>query len=239
MKKDVLISMWEEGSDRIFRNEKTDKEMITKYLNEKTLRGSRNIQFYLVFYGFIQVANIILLSMNLAGFLNNQAMIWILGSLLAINIGILFFTVDVFYKLREINNYSDSLQSLINKQLWFYRKPYEIWLVLASVSAIILISNVNLFVDNNNGSYVIHNKVLFVGVTIGAMLFIYGTQKLASLYGLRRLKAYLVDFRQGGLNQTSRLERSQRKYLWLWIAVFILLTISLIFGVLTAVKQPF
>jgi len=236
MKKDVLISMWEEGSDRIFRNEKTDKEMITKYLNEKTLKGSRNIHFNLVFYGFIQVANIILLSMNLAGFLNNQAMIWILGSLLAITIGILFFTIDIFYRFREINNYSDSLQNLINKQLWFYRKPYEIWLVLASVSAIILISNVNLFVDNDNGSYVIHNKVLFVGVTIGAMLFIYGTQKLASLYGLRRLKAYLVDFQQGGLDQTSRLERSQRKYLWLWIAVFILLTISLIFGALTAVK---
>jgi hypothetical protein len=239
MKKDVLISMWEEGSDRIFRNEKTDKEMITKYLNEKTLKGSRNIHFNLVFYGFIQVVNIILLSMNLAGFLNNQAMIWILVSLLAINIGILVFTIDIFYKLREINNYSDSLQSLIHKQLWFYRKPYEIWLVLASVSAIILISNVNLFVDNDNGSYVIHNKVLFVGVTIGAMLFIYGTQKLASLYGLRRLKAYLVDFQQGGLDQTSRLERSRRKYLWLWIAVFILLTISLIFGALTAVKQPF
>ncbi|MCK5066381.1 MAG: hypothetical protein KAR16_03035 [Bacteroidales bacterium] len=236
MKNDELIHMWQEGSDRMFRDEKTDRDMITQYLSEKTLKGNRNINFNLIFYGAVQVANIILLSMNLAGFQNNPSMIWVLISQLAITIGILIFGMDTFYKFREINNYSDSLQNLIQKQLWFYRKPYEIFLVLASVSAIILMTNVNLYIDNDNGTYVINNKVLFVGVTLVALVFIYGTQKATSLLGLRRLKAYLADLQQGVLDQSQRMERSKRRYLWLWVIVFILLTASLVFGLLTAVR---
>jgi len=236
MKKDELITLWQDGNDRMFRDEKTDKDMITKYLNEKTLKGSRSINFNLIFYGMIQVANIILLSMNLAGYMNNSAMIWIMIPQLAITIGILAFGMDIYYKLREINNYSDSLQSLINRQLWFYRRPYEVWLVLASVSAIILMTNVNLYIDNDNGSYVINNRIMFVGVTLGALLFIYGTQKITSLFGLRNLKAYLADLQRGTLDQSERRERSRRKFMWLWVVIFLLLSASLVFGLLAAIR---
>lgn len=236
MKKDELIHMWQEGNDRMFRDKLTDKDMITKYLSEKTLKGNRNINFNLLFYGAIQVANIILLSMNLAGYMNNPSMMWILVPQLVITIGILVFGIDVFYKFREINNYSDSLRNLIQKQLWFYRKPYELWLVLASVSAIILMTNLNLYVDNDNGSYVINNKAIFVGITLMAFLFIYGTQKATSLLGLRKLKAYLSDLQQGVLDSSERIERSKKRYLWLWVAVFLLLTAFLVFGILTALK---
>lgn len=236
MKQDELIQMWKEGNDRMFRDEKTDKEMITQYLNEKTLKGNRSINFNLLFYGAIQIANIILLSLNLAGYQNNSSIIWILIPLLVVTIGILVFSMDLFYKFREINNYSDSLQNLIQKQLWFFRRPYEIWLVLAAVSAIILATNLNMYIDNDNGSYLIHNKVLFVGGTLGVFLFIYGALKITSQLGLRRLKAYLFDLQQGALDQSKRLEQTRRRYLWLWIAVFIILLCSMVFGLLTAIR---
>ena len=236
MKKDELIHMWQEGNDGMFMDEKTDKDMITKYLSEKTLKGNRNINFNLIFYGAIQLANIILLSMNLAGYMNNSAIMWILIPQLIFTIGTLVFGIDVFYKFREINNYSDSLQNLIQKQLWFYRKPYELWLILASISAIILISNLNLYVDNDNGSYVINNKAMYVVVTLMAFLIIYGTQKATSLLGLRKLKAYLSDLQQGVLDSSEGMERFKKRYLWLWVAVFLLLTASLVFGILTALK---
>jgi hypothetical protein len=234
MKKDELIHMWQEGSERLFRDEKTDKEMITQYLNEKTLKGNRSILFNLIFYGLIQVTNIILISMNLAGYLNNPALIWILISMLVLTIGILVFSMDMYYKFREINNYSDSLQKLIKKQLWFYRRPYEIWLILVSVSVIILISNINLYVDNDNGSYVIYNKAKFAGVTIGVLLFIYGALKASSLLGLRKLKAYLSDLQSGSLDQSERMEKRQKRLLWLWVALFILLLAVMIMGLLKA-----
>ena len=236
MKEDELIHMWQEGNDRMFRDKLTDKEMITKYLDEKTLKGNRSINFNLLFYGAIQVVNLILLSMNLAGYMNNPAMLWILIAQLVITIGSLVFGVDVFYKFREINNYSDSLQNLIQKQLWFFRRPYEIWLVLAAVAGIILMTNLNLYVDNDNGSYVIHNKVLFSAVTVVAFLFFYGALKATSMLGLRKLKAYLSDLQQGELAQSNHLDRLQKRYLWIWVVVFILLLAFLVFGLLTAIK---
>ena len=35
MKQDELIHMWQEGSERLFRDEKTTKDMITQYLKRK------------------------------------------------------------------------------------------------------------------------------------------------------------------------------------------------------------
>jgi len=236
MKNDELIRMWQEGNDQKFRDELTDRDMITQYLSEKTLKGNRSMYFNLIFYGAIHVVNIILLSMNLAGYQNNSSIIWILIPQLAITIGSLVFSMDVFYKFREINNYSDSLQNLIQKQLWFYRKPYEVWLVLATLSAMILMTNLNLYVDNDNGTYVINNKVLFAGVTLAAFLFIYGALKLTSLLGLRKLKAYLADLEQGALDQSERMEHTRKRYIWLWIVVFLLLTASMVFGLLTAIR---
>ena len=234
MKKDELIDIWKKGEDLMFRDEKTDKAMITQYLNEKTLKGSRSISFNIIFYGLIQIANLILISLNLAGYMSNPAMIWILVPQLVVTIGILIYGIDIFYRLREINNYSESLHSLILKQLRFFKKPYEIWLILASVSAIILMTNVNLFIDNDNGIYVINNKVMFVGVTLGALLLIYGTQKVASLRSLRSLKAYLSDLQKGMLDQSGQLERSKKKLVWFYVAVFILLTASMVLGLLKA-----
>lgn len=236
MKKDELIHMWQEGSDRLFRDEKTDKKMITQYLSERTLKSNRSIKLNLLFYGLIQVTNLILISLNLAGFFNNPAMIWLLISMLVITIGTLVFGMDVYFKFRKINNYSDSLQSLIQKQLWFYRRPYEIWLILASVSVIILSSNLNLYVDNDNGSYVIYNKAMFVGVTLGAFLFIYGALKLTSLLGLRKLKAYLSDLQSGTLDQSQRMERKKQRFLWLWVALFIVLLAAMVIGFLKALS---
>lgn len=236
MKNNELIHMWQEGNDRMFRDEKTDRDMITQYLSEKTLKGNRSMYFNLIFYGAIHVVNIILLSMNLAGYQNNSSIIWILIPQLAITIGSLVFSMDMFYKFREINNYSDSLQKLIQKQLWFYRKPYEIWLILATLSAIILMTNLNLYVDNDNGSYVINNKLMFAGVTLAAFLFIYGALKLTSLLGLRKLKAYLADLQQGALDKSEGMEHARKRFLWLWVVVFLLLTASLVFGILKAIR---
>jgi hypothetical protein len=236
MKKDELIQIWQEGNKRMSGEIKTDRDMITKYLNEKTLKGNRDIYFNLLFYGAIQLANLILLSLNLAASLNNPYMKWIFIPQVAFTIGTLVFGIDVFKKFREINNYSETLQNLIQKQLRFYRRPYEIWLVLASLSVMFLFLNLSYCIDNVDGYYAINNRVLFVGVTLASLLVIYGSLKAARNLGLRRLKAYLTDLQQGDLEQSEKMERKRRGYLWFWVVVFILLGASLVFGILVAAR---
>jgi len=235
MKKDELISLWEKGNDRLFREEKMDKAMIEKYINEKTIKGSAGTKYNILFYGFIQVVNLILLSMNVAGYMNNPTVLWLLVPQILLTIGIMIFGMDLFYKFREINNYSESTQRLINLQQRFYRGSYEWWLVLASMSAIILMINFNLYLDNDNGTYPIYNKFRFVAVLAGAFIFIYGSLKLATLRSTRTLKAYLSDLNKGILDQTMKLEGLKKRLIWLYVIIFLLLTVSLVFGIIKAV----
>ena len=144
--------------------------------------------------------------------------------------------MDTFYKLREINNYSESLHTLISKQLRFFKRPYELWLILSSISALILSNNLGLYIDNDNGTFAINNKVMYIGVTLAALLIIYGSQKAASLRSLRSLKAYLSDLQKGALDQSEQLERSKKKLVWFYIAIFIILTASMILGIFKAIQ---
>jgi hypothetical protein len=234
--KDELIKIWKKGDDLMFRDKKTDKTMIMQYLNEKTLKGTRSINFNIVFYGAVQIANLVLLFINLAGYMNNPVMIRILVPMLLVTIGILVYGIDIFYRFREINNYSESLHILITRQLRFFRRPYEWWLILSSISAVILITNVNLSIDNVNGTYAIHNRVLYYGITAGILLFIYGTQKIASLHSLRSVKAYLSDLEKGVLDQSEQLARSRRKIIWVYVLILVLLTASLVLGIVKATQ---
>jgi hypothetical protein len=193
------------------------------------------MKFNIVFYGFIQVANLIFLSMNIAGYAGNSNMIWILIPLLVVTIGIMLFGMDIFYKLKEINNYSESIHRLIQLQLRFFKGPYEIWLLLASLSAIILMFNVNFLVDNTNGTYPIYHRATVAGVTGLLFLMIYLSQKLASQRRIRSLKMYLSDLQTGTLDQTAKAERMKRRFIWLYVALFFLLAASLILGILQAI----
>jgi hypothetical protein len=234
--KDELIKIWKKGDDLMFRDKKTDKTMIMQYLNEKTLKGTRSINFNIVFYGAVQVANLVLLFMNLAGYMNNTVMIWILIPMLLFTIGSLVYGIDIFNRFREINNYSESLHLLITRQLRFFRSPYEWWLILSSISVVILTVNINLFIDNTNGTYAVNNKVLFYGIIFGLLLFIYGSLKITSLFSLRSVKAYLSDLEKGALDQSMQLEKSKKKLTWVYVSIMILLTASLVLGILKAIR---
>ena len=234
--KDELINIWKKGDDLMFRDKKTDKTIIMQYLNEKTLKGSRSINFNIIFYGVVQIANLVLLFMNLAGYMSNTVMIWILVPMLLLTIGILVYGIDIYYRFREINNYSESLHLLITRQLRFFRSPYEWWLILSSISVVILTVNINLFIDNTNGTYAVNNKVLFYGIIFGLLLFIYGALKMTSLFSLRSVKAYLSDLEKGALDQSEKLEKSRKKLTWVYVSIMILLTASLVMGVLKAIR---
>jgi len=230
MERDDLINIWKEGNENIFKNQEINKDMITNYLSKKTLVTSRYFTFNILFYCFIQLASIILISMNLAGYINNTVMIWALIPQLIVSIGILAFGVSIFYKLKVINNFSDTLSNLINKQLRFIKTDYEIWLVLTSFSLLILIFAVNIFIDNDNGHYYIYNKIKYVVINIAVFLFIYGIQKFSSVFQLRALKTYLSDLKSGILDESIGMEKNRKKYKWLLIVIAIILNIIAIAG---------
>ena len=168
--------------------------------------------------------------MNLVEYSNNPVMIWALIPQLIVSIGILAFGVNIFYKLKVINNYSDTLSNLINKQLRFIRTDYEIWLVITSFSILILSFAIGIFIDNDNGQFIIYNKIRYVVINIAVFLFIYGIQKFSSVFQLRALKIYLSDLKNGILEKSIGMEKKRKKHIWFYVVIAIILTITAIIG---------
>ncbi len=231
MKEDKLFDIWEKGNDGII-NEKIDKNQIAGYLQHKTYKVSRYFYLNIAFYWIIQLVNIILISMNLVGYENNPVILWVLVAMLAFSLGGLIYGIIIFYRFREINNYTNTLTNLINKQIGFLKIYYEIWLFIISLSILVLIFNVNIMVDNDNGHYPINHKGLYIIINVVIFCFIYLTQKMSGVLITRSLKAYLLDLHDGLLEQSVRVEKSKRKFKWLLILLGIIFTVTLIIGLL-------
>jgi hypothetical protein len=170
------------------------------------------------------------------GYKQNPAMTWILIGQMIIILPVMLYGIYIFVKNREINNFSKDLKTLLEKQLIFFRSYYEIWLVLIALTTLILIFNVNIMVDNMDGHYRINNVNIFIRVNIGIFIFIYFTQKLASEWRFKAIKANLSDLKAGMLDQSEKLEKSQKKYIWVWVIIAILLLISFILGLIQALS---
>ena len=206
--------------------------MIVSYLNTQALKTSKHFYFNIIFHWFIQLINIILVSMNLFGYKNNLAIFWVLAGMLLLSIAFLLFGITILYKLRDINNYSEKLINLINKQLQYIKTYYEVWLVIISLSTLILIFNIGLIVDYDNGHYPINNKTFFLVVNIAVFLFIYAIQKITSIFFTRTLKAYLIDLRNGIMDECIRIEKNKKKLRWIFLVIAIIFTITFIAGLL-------
>lgn len=240
MELDKLFDIWEKGNKNISGTHKLSKAMITKLISAKNKKTLSYLNFNLVFYWGIQVVNLILISMNLMGYRQNSAMIWILIGQLCITLPVMVYGIYIFIKNREINNFSDSLKSLLEKQLKFFRSYYEVWLLLIAFTVLILIFNVNIMVDNMDGHYRINKVNFFIVVNIAVFLLVYLTQKLASDWRFKALKAYLSDLQAGILDQSERFEKTQRKFMWIWVLIAVLLLIAFLLGVLKALAiTPF
>ena len=240
MELEKLFGIWEKSTENISGKHKLSKAMITKIISAKNKKTISFLNFNLLFYWGIQVVNLILISMNLMGYRQNSTMIWVLIGQLCITLPVMVYGIYIFIKNREINNFSENLVSLLQKQLKFFRSYYEIWLVLIAFTTLILIFNVNIMVDNIDGHFRINKVNFFIIVNIAVFLFIYLTQKLASNWRFKALKANLSDLQAGILDQSEKFEKAQKKFMWIWILIAILLLIAFLFGVLKALAiDPF
>ncbi len=231
-----LSDIWEKGNEKLSDKNKLSKAMITDIINKKHKKTISFLNFNLGFYWMMQVVNLVLISMNLMGYRQNNTMVWVLVGQMAITLPVIVYGIYIFIKNREINNFSENLKSLLQRQIQFFRTYYEIWIIIIAFTTLILMFNVNVMIDNQDGHYRIYRVGFFVIVNLGIFLFIYLTQKLASEWRFKAIKANLSDLQRGVLEKSEKFEKAQRKYIWVWILIAVLLTITLIMGILKALS---
>jgi hypothetical protein len=233
MENNNFIGIWEREK-HIPDNEKLDNKMITQYLKPKVSKVYWSFKFNLIFYLLAVLASIIMLTINLFGYLTNPVMFIVESGLLCFSLVFLGYGFFIFLRIREINNFSKDLRELLQSKIKFLRFHYEIWLIITAIVVWILSFALNTLIDNQDGIYRINRVGVFVLTTLTMLVFIYGAQKLSAERSLRTLRAFLTDLENNYLCQTDKIELKRKKKRWILAAIGIILTITLILGLLKA-----
>jgi hypothetical protein len=208
--------------------------MITQYLKPKLSKVNMTFNFNLIFYLLALIASIVLLSMNLYGYRSNPVMLAVESGLLGLSLIFIGYGIFIFMKIREINNFSKDIRELLESKIKFLRLHYEIWLIITAVAVWTLSFALNTLIDNQDGLYRINRIGVFVLTTLAMLVFIYGAQKLSAEISLRTLKAFLSDLENCYLDQTSKIESRRKKLRWVYFVLIIILTITVVLGILKA-----
>jgi len=236
MKTKDIFDFWDKGNKELLDKTKPSKEAILNYIHRNSRVTSWYFGFNMIFYCLFILGCIIMSSMNLPGYSANPVIKPVLIFQLTLSIFFLLYGIIMYIRYREINNYRISTYDLIKKRLRFYGSYHEIWMVIAALSVLILIFNLNIMVDYNDGMYPIHNKKLYVIINLAILLFIYGLQKLAAYFNLIKLKSYLIDLKSGFLNESRKIEKQKRWYKLLTLILLLIFTITFILGLLKFLK---
>ena len=231
MENNNYINTWEREK-HVPDNEKLDGKMITNYLKPKVSKVYWSFNFNLIFYLLAVLASIVLLTINLFGYLTNPVMLAVESGLLGLSLIFLGYGIFIFLKIREINNYSKDLRELLNSKIKFLRFYYEIWLIITAFVAWILSFALGTLVDNQDGFFRINKVGFYILITIVMLVFIYGVQKVSAETSLRTLKAILEDLENSYLEQTEKIELKRKKMRWIFFAIGIIITITVILGLL-------
>jgi hypothetical protein len=234
MENNGLINVWEEGNDKLLKKEKLMETEIRTYLQPGIRKATFNLQVNLWLFNLVQLANIVLISMNFPGYSSNINMMVILSGMLLVSLFILFYGLYIFHRYRMTDLTAGSLTEALAKKIRFMNHSYEAWLLMIPLSAIFLALSLNFLVDNMGGVYPVYHPWAIVGGFTGMYVFIYGAQRIAYLFSFRQLKIYLSDLENQVTEGSRRIQRMRRKYFWLFLVIGILLLAALVLSALKA-----
>jgi hypothetical protein len=225
------IKIWEQDK-HVPESQKLDKDMIIKSLQSKVSKVSKSYYMNLFTYLTAILARISVWSMKIYGYRSHPLMLGVETGLLIVSLLFLGYGVFILMKIREINTYTKDLGELLKAKLKFLRFHYEIWLICTAIVVLILSFALNSLVDNQDGLYRINNVILYVGINVGILLFVYGVQKLTAILNLGALRIYLKDLERGYLQKTTILEDRKRRLKWIFILIGVILLITAVLGFL-------
>lgn len=238
MELDKLTGIWEKGNDSISKKNKLSKDMIISIISEKNRKTVSFLNFNLLFYWGMQIVNLMLISMNLMGYRQNSVLFWVLVGQLVYTFPVMIYGIYIYIKNREINNFSENLMKVLERQMHFFKSHYEVWLLVIAFSTLILIFNINIILDNKDGHYLINNVNLYAVMYVLVFLIVYLIQKKASSWRFKAIKANLNDLHAGNIDPCEKFEKTKKRFFWIWVIIATILLMLFLLGTFKAMSIP-
>ena len=175
--------------------------------------------------------------MNIYAFRANAIMLTVGILLTVLTLGFLAYGIHITRELAAIDRADESLVAKLQRRLRFHRTKYEIWLWMVALSIAFLSFAVSTMADADQDPYRINHPAVFIGVTLGQILFAYTILKIGHYPLVRESKAILADLQNQVTTGTDRI-KALKKAWRLWTLLFVVLgTVLLIWGISRAVNH--
>lgn len=176
--------------------------------------------------------------MNMYAFRTNPIMLTVGVLLTFLTLGFLAYGIHILRELATIDQADESLVAKLQRRLRFHRTKCEIWLWMIALTVAFLSFAVSTMPDAQDGQYRINRPGVFIGVTLGQILFMYAVLRIAQYPFVRESKAILSDLENQVTTGTDQVKAFKRTWR-LWGLLFAVLgTILLIWGICRAISWP-
>jgi hypothetical protein len=234
MENNDLITIWKEGNKEMLKNRRFERSELEAFLKPKVGKAALHLNFNILVYMAAQLAAMVLIGFDLYGYRSNPVMLKALIPMFILCSSFFGYGVFLLSYIWQVNHGDFDLVTAINRKLKVYRTHYEAWMWIGAVSSLFLIFGLTTLVDNNQGTYRINRPVFFAVICLLVILFIYGSQKIAQFFAIRQIRVYLADLQNDVLEGSCRLEGTRKLKLIIFAVLFIILTITFIWGLIRA-----
>ena len=234
MENNDLIKIWKEGNQEMLKNRRFERSELEAFLKPKVGKATLNLNLNILVYMAAQLAAMVLMGFDLYIYRSNPVMLTALIPMFILCSSFFGYGVFLLSYIWQVNRGKFDLITAINSKLKVYRTHYEAWMWIGAVSSLFLIFGLTTLVDNDQGTYRINHPVFFAVICLLVILFIYGSQKIAQFFAIRQIRVYLTDLQNDVLEGSCRIEQTRKQKLIIFAILFIILTITFIWGLIRA-----
>ena len=231
MENNDLIKIWKEGNQEMLKNRRFERSELEAFLKPKVGKATLNLNLNILVYMAAQLAAMVLMGFDLYIYRSNPVMLTPMFILCSSFFGYGVFLLSYIW---QVNRGKFDLITAINRKLKVYRTYYEAWMWIGAVTCLFLIFALNTLTDNDQGTYRINRPVFFAVISLLVIFFIYGSQKIAQFFAIRQIRVYLTDLQNDVLEGSCRIEQTRKQKLIIFAILFIILTITFIWGLIRA-----
>lgn len=209
---------------------------IQAILKPRIQSNAFSLRMWVWIYLAVLAVILILNAINIYGYWTNPIMLTVQIGASLLCVGFFAYGVYLLTKLAKIDRADANVLVTLRRRLHFHRTKLEIWIWIVAFTVYLLQLAVNTMVDNQAGEYRINQPVVFIGISIGMVLFMYAVMKIAQYPLVRELKAIVSDLENQVTKSTDRITIAKRTWRLWSVFLAIVLTLLLIWGIMKAIQ---
>jgi flagellar biosynthesis protein FlhB len=226
MEEKDIIKIWKKESDKSNNEKPITMETIENIVKLKSGKASKKIRWDLYISLVLYIAGIILTTYAAVLYRAHNYLKWVLPVMILVLIVFLIQNIILIKKYNSLKSLDISLREKVSGIIRYYKGGHKLWQLLYPVGMLILVFNVSLLIDYDNGNFRINHPLEFILVMVVAFIFMYFPMQYTHNVFLQDLENCLRNLDEHDYLSNEKSIKRYRIFLMLFIIGLVLLVLG-------------